>query len=432
MEADAAVFPRAGEGQGLFRLLLHLAGEVAAQGGHGVVVRAHRGHVVGHYEPYVVLNKPVRAEERHVLDGHLVFRNRAGLVHAEHVHAREGLDAAHVVHESFFLRQADDASGEGHARQQIEPLRYHAYQGGDRGHHAILHAAAQPGDLLYRHDDAQRDDGDADDLHQPRERAHHLALLRGTGGLGLERQAVGVAVRTDVREPRAALAGDDEAAAEQLRAGRFLYFVGLAGDESLVRGALAVYHHGVRENLAPGGENNHVVAHHLGRGYLPLAAVAHHGALRRGEEGELVERFFAAQLLHDADGYVRDDNAEEHDLLYSADGYDAGGEQEKEHVEIGENVRADYLADGFAGRLDGRVAPAGVHALLRLRRAQALSGPRLENRQLPAVGDFRFSFMFKQFHKRHFSTVRVKVTVNYLLIWRKQREKTEICVLRLA
>ena len=330
------------------------------------------------------------------------------------------------MHESFFLRQADDAGGEGHACQQIEPLRYHAYQGGDGGHNAVLHAAAQPGDLLYRHDDAQRDDGDADDLHEPGERAHHLALLRGTGGLGLERQAVGIAVRAHARQPRAALAGDDEAAAEQLRAGRFLNFVGLAGDESLVGGALAVYHHGVREDLAPGGENNHVVAHHLRCRYLPHAAVAHHGALGRGEKGELVERFFAAQLLHDADEDVRHDHAEEHYLLHRADGDDAGGEQEEEHVEIGEDVRADYLAHGLPGRLDGQVSPAGVHALLRLRRAQALGGPRLEYRHVPPEGEFRLFFLFKQFHKRHFSTGRAKVTVNYLLIWKGRRKKEKI------
>ena len=330
------------------------------------------------------------------------------------------------MHESFFLCQAHHASGEGHAGQQIEPLRYHAYQGGDGGHNAVLHAAAEPGDLLHRHEDAEGDYRNSDYLYEPGERAHHLALLRGTGGLGLERQAVGVAVRAHARQPRAALAGDYEAAAEQIGARDFLYFVRLAGDESLVRGALAVYHHGVREDLAAGGEHHHVVAHHLRCRYLPHAAVAHHGALGRGEEGEFVERFFAAQLLHDADEDVRHDHAEEHDLLHRADNYDTGREQEKEHVEIGEDVRADYLAHGLPGRLDGQVSPAGVHALLRLRRAQALGGPRLEYRHVPPEGEFRLFFLFKQFHKRNFSTGRAKVTVNYLLIWKGRRKKEKI------
>ena len=194
---------------------MDLTGEVFAQRGHGVVVGAHRGDVVGHDEAYVALDVPVGAEADHVLDGHLVLRDRAGLVHAEHVHTGERLDAAHVVDERLFLREAHDAGHEGHACQQVEALGYHAHEGGNCGDYAVGDAAAQPGYLLYGHEHAERDYDYAYDLDQAGEGAHHFALFGRTGLFGLDGQAVCVAVRADVGQPRAADAGHDKAAREE-------------------------------------------------------------------------------------------------------------------------------------------------------------------------------------------------------------------------
>ena len=290
VEADAAEFFGGGEGHGLYSGLLDLAGEVSAQGGHGVVVRAHGGDVVCHDEADVALLKAVRAERHYVLYGHLVLRDGAGLVHAEHVHAREGLDAAHVVHEGLFLREAHHACGEGHAGEEVEPLGYHAYERGDGGDNAVRHAAAQPDYLLYGHEHAERDYGDAYHLHQAGERAHHLRLLGRLGLLGLQRQAVGVGILAHLREARAALPGHDEAAREQLGARGLFYLVRLAGYERLVGAALAGDDHGVGVYLAARGEHDDVVAHHLAGGYLPLPAVADDEAVRGREQRELVER----------------------------------------------------------------------------------------------------------------------------------------------
>ena len=212
MEADPAEFLGRGERHGLHGLLRHLAGEILAQGGHGVVVRAHGGDIVGHDEADVRLLEPVGTQGDYVLDGHLVLRHGAGLVHAEDVHPRERLYAAHVVHESLLLCEAHDARGQGHAGQQVEPLGDHAYERGHRGDDAVLNAALEPDYLLHGHEDAEGDDGDADYLHEAGQGAHHLRLLGRLGLLGLYGEAVGVGIRAHLRQARAALARDDEAA----------------------------------------------------------------------------------------------------------------------------------------------------------------------------------------------------------------------------
>ena len=81
-----------------------------------------------------------------VLDDEPPLGERAGLVDAQHVDAREALDGRQLLHEHPVLRQADDADGEREAREQHEPLRHHRDRAGDRGRerrpHVVVVAAA--------------------------------------------------------------------------------------------------------------------------------------------------------------------------------------------------------------------------------------------------------------------------------------------------
>ena len=223
----------------------------------------------------------------HVLDGHLVLRHGAGLVHAQRVHARERLDAFELMHQRLALGKADHARHERETRQQIQPLRDHADDGADRARHAHGHLAVEPEIFLDEHDRAERD-------HE---------------GLRLQRQAGDVAVRADLREPRAALSAHDEAAREQLIARRLADLVRFAGNQRLVHSAFARNDHGVGIDLVARREHDDLIAHHLGGRERLLLPVG--DGLRRREHGELFERLLRPQLLHDADHGVHDHNAHE-------------------------------------------------------------------------------------------------------------------------
>ena len=199
MERHAAIFLCRRERQRRRRVLRLFAREVAPQRGHRVVVGLHGVDVVGHDHADVLEREAVVAQGADVLDDHLVFRHRAGLVHAQRVHARERLDAAELVHEGLALGQTHDASHEREAGEQIQPLGDHADDRADRARHGDGHGAAEPHVFLDEHHHAERDDEDADPLDEVLQRAHHLRLLRLLGALGLLRQARDIGVRADVR-----------------------------------------------------------------------------------------------------------------------------------------------------------------------------------------------------------------------------------------
>ena len=166
-------------------------------------------------------------------------------------------------------------------------------------------------------------------------------------------------------------AADDEAARQELVAGVFLNFVRLARDERLVDVAAILRDDGVGIDLVAGGEDDDVVAHELRGVHGHAPAVAHGDGLGRGEDAQLVERFLRADLLNDADGGVDDDDAHERQVQPLADCDHAEGQQEKEHIEIGEDVFLHDLPGSLARRLDRAVVQTGGDPLGHLRFAQA-------------------------------------------------------------
>ena len=85
------------------------------------------------------------------------------------------------------------------------------------------------------------------------------------------------------------------------------------------------------------------------------------------DQAQLVERFLRAQLLHDADGGVDDDDAHERQVQPLLHCDHTQRQQEKQHVEVGKDIAQDDLLDRLARRVNGRIRPAGVRALAHLR-----------------------------------------------------------------
>ena len=396
MERNAAVFPRACERERRNRALVHLTGEEFPQRRHGVVVAAHRRAVVRHDHVDVRGDEPVGAERDDIVHDHFVFRHRAGLVHAERIDARERFDAVHLAAHGLFLRQTQHARHEREAREQIHPLRDHADERAYRGRDARGDAPAEPVDLLHNEQHAHRNDADADPFDKVVQRFHHTPGLTLFLRLRVERQTADERIGAHGGEPCAAHAGDKKAAGEQRVARRLAYLVRLAGDERLIHKTRAVYHDGVGAHLPAGREDHDIVAHEFGDLYAPFLPLAHDGALRRGQNMQRIERLFAAQLLHDAnDGIDNDDNDERKVQYRGLHRHKTQRKHKKDKVKIGEKILPHDLPRGARGRLDGKVRPPRGGARGSLGLGESLKGRRLLHGNLPPDG-FLFFFSAEQ------------------------------------
>ena len=394
MERHAAVFLCRPERHGRDGRLHGLAGKIAAQGGHGVVVVLHGADVIGHDHADVVRDIAVGLQGDDVVDGHLGLGDRASLVDAERVDAGQRFDAAHIVDQRAAVGQPDDARHERKARQQIQSLRDHADDRADRRGDGVGDRAFEPQVFLDEHDRPQRNDQKTDPLDEARERAHHLRLRLRAGLPGLDRQAGDEAVRADLRQPRAAAAAHDKAAGEQRIARALDDLVGFAGDERLVDAALARGHNGVRRDLVAGAENGDVVAHQRGRLGLDDLPIPHGAAFRRGHDPQVIDLFLDPQILHDADEHVAEDRTQERQVQPLPHRDDAAGQQEEEEVKIRADVFDDDLLHGRAGRLHGAVVPAARQTLVHLLAGKPQLRIRFHSRDLHPLRPlrlFRFS-----------------------------------------
>ena len=128
---------------------------------------------------------------------------------------------------------------------------------------------------------------------------------------------------------------------------------------------------GVGTDLAAGIEEDNVVPDKLRLLHLLECAAAHDVEFRGGEDVQLVQLALRAQVLNGADDGVAEDNAHERQIQPLPDRCNAERKQEKEHVEIGEDVFLHNLAGRFARRLDRAVIQPGGDALGDLCVAQA-------------------------------------------------------------
>ncbi len=169
-----------------------------------------------------------------------------------------------------------------------------------------------------------------------------------------------VGVRPHLVHPGPALAGDDEAAGQQLVPRLLGDGVRLAGDEGLVHLHLPGEDRPVRRDLAAGGELYHVLPHQLIHRQIPDLSVPDDPHLGRGEEGQLLDGALGAQLLDDADDGVGRHDEEEGHVLPVPHQQQAHRQHHENQVEVGEDVLPDDLLVAFGGRLHRAVVPAGL------------------------------------------------------------------------
>ena len=185
---------------------------------------------------------------------------------------------------------------------------------------------------------------------------------------------MGVAVRPHRGEPCYALAVHQKAAGTQLLPRTFGHRPFLAGDERLVGVGVAFQDHRVGADLVAGAKLHHIVFHKvIGQHFLPPARpqAAHPPG---GHKGQFIHRFFAAQLLDDANDGVAHHHAQKGHVGIGADHGQRHRQQKKYQIEIGADVIPHDLPHRFGGGMGRLVGLPGGAAALHLLRGQSGDG----------------------------------------------------------
>ena len=301
-----------------------------AGGGIGVAVGAHPrehgrsgGVEVGGGEG---VNRVARCRVGKRLDRvehHAALGERAGLVEAQHVDAREALNSGELLHEHLATRELDGPDGEGDARHEDEALGDHRDEARGRGHRGLTPGARRNRDLpapdgLH----LTVDDNGADWQQQngdPRDNAGDAAAQLAAHErelLGLGRDARGVRVGADTDDPRKPAARDDTRARHELAPRRRRHRIGLTGEQGLVDVEPVRFEHdGVGRHLIARGKYEHVVEHDLPHGDFADDAVAQHAGLRCVEHRKPTQRELGPKLLRHPDHDVGDDEEAKESVL---------------------------------------------------------------------------------------------------------------------
>ncbi len=243
------------------------------------------------------------------------------------------------------MTETDHAHGERDRRHQHQPLGDHRHERGDHAAERGTEGLSAREQLVVDDEQARRNHQVGDefqDLVDPgaqfRVHERELAGLLGEPGR--------VRIAADLRGAVGAAARRDETAGEDPRAEFLVHGVGLAGEQRFVEfESLGLDDDAVDHRLVAGSEFDDVVEHHVVRRQLGHHPVAADEGLGLADDREPVEGPLGADLLHDADGAVEDDQQAEHAVDDRSGGQDDGQQDAEDRVDAGEDVGADDLSD---------------------------------------------------------------------------------------
>ena len=345
----------------------------------------------------IVVAEALGVQRIDVRDLHGRLRDRAGLIHAEHVHMGQRLNAVHILHEHALARELQAAGRDGDARQQVKALRDHADQGRDRGFHGVAQRQAleHGQEMTQEQDDAERDERDADDRDELCQGEHHLGLCRADIAPRLGRQLCRIALRADMRQLHTGAAGDDEAAGLQRVARIFQNGIGLASQQRLIDLQLSVTHDGIRADLVARRKFHDVIADKLIRPHGDALAGADGLRRSRRDERQLIDGALSADLLKAADDCVSHSDEQKHQILERADKAQAQRQHQEDQVEEGQDILLDDLPLGLRIGRRHNVAQAVALPELGLLRRKALCRVCLQHRDLAIDAQMRqLGFLF--------------------------------------
>ena len=271
-----------------------------------------------------------RTVDDQLANGHLVQRQRAGLVHAQHGRRSQRLDHRWAAGQNVLARHPPRAQCQEHREDDGELLGQQSHRGCDTGQHSAQPVPpGQPVD--HHHDGGGQNPHDGKDFHQT------VDLALQPGGLGFD----GAQRRADpaqfgcgagVPGDGDAMPLDHEGAGEHPRrgvpAGATHLLLGvlrcnladrhrLPGQRGLVDGEVGGFaEHGVGGHPVALGQQHHVAADDVAPGDPDLLAVADHQGSRRGQIAQRGQGAFGLVFLIDRDTDHHEDECHQHRAVH--------------------------------------------------------------------------------------------------------------------
>ena len=203
-------------------------------------------------------------ERLDLVEHDLALGERAGLVQADHVDARQSFDGRKLLHQDLAPSERDRGDPERDAGEQHESLGHHSHHAGDRAAQSGIEVGVAQ--LAPEQQRGSGDEGPDDDAQDQVDAVHQLRareLEPASFGGDLARVRVGA----DARGLEPAAAGDDEAPGQDLVARVLVDRVALARQQRLV-------------DFEPDGESHNTVTRDLVAG-AQIEQVVDHNVLDR-------------------------------------------------------------------------------------------------------------------------------------------------------
>ena len=269
------------------------------------------------------------ARRHHALDGHLVARERAGLIRADHRSGAERFYGRELFDDGVMLGHTLHAEREHHGENRGQAFR-HRRDGQRHGEQQRVDDVMDIVEALYRrerdeHDHGDDDHGDTQYLGD----AVHLFLQRRRLVVGMRKHLGDL---TDLRVH--AGAGDDGAARALRDGGAVEDHIGAVAQRLglLKCGGLLAHWHGFAGQAGLGdaqrcgceqspigrhrvafAQHENIAGNDLGRVDAADLAAAQHGGLRCGHLGQRVDGLLGLRLLQVAQHRVHDQNQHDND-----------------------------------------------------------------------------------------------------------------------
>ena len=371
-------------------------GEIAPHGLEGGVVVVAVGQERPH--PFRQRDGRVFRQRDHPLQAHIPLGEGAGLIQAQHIHMGQALQGKQVLRQHPGSCQLGYPHRQTDGDQQHQPLGEHPQQAGGGGGHRVKHRRSPQEICLEKQEQPQRRDQEGGKAgHLP----HGGQQLRVTGRCrpGLLGEPGGIVVRPHPLHLGHAGTGDDHTFGKQHLSRRFPHRDGLPSEQGLVCLNLAFQHQGIRRDLHPALQGDHVPQHQLLHRELPETAAPQGAGFGRGQHGDLLHQLFRMELLDDADDGVQGDDQDEQEVGPRPHQGQSDGDQNVEQIEQSTYMSADDLAGRFGDGGRRGVAASQLPQPFGLSLSQAVKGWIKCHIVSPPIGFFKesISLFLKQF-----------------------------------
>ncbi len=269
----------------------------------------------------------LKAGDIHFNDGHLVLRERTGLIRTDDRGAAERFHGVQLLHDGIVLGHALHAKGEHDRHDRGQALGDGGDREADGGHEHFKHmfAAKKPHPKHHRADDKAAGSKELAHLGQLLLQRRILVILlldhlRNLADYGVHARFGHNAHASAVGDKRAHKAGVDLISkahvARELRLRVFFHRNGLTRKRGLFNLKVDGLHEPhVRRHIIAGFEHHEVPRHQFARGNGKRLAAADDLGVRCGHFLKRLERLARAVFLHDAQHGVDDDDADDNERV---------------------------------------------------------------------------------------------------------------------